>query len=314
MQEVRPAVVSVVTDLFQGDLGGGSGSGTGTGFVIDPSGIIVTNYHVVERAQRIRVITSEPDASEYDARVIGGEVEADLAVLKIDAEGLPTVQLGRSGDLELGQRVVAIGFALALEGGPTVTTGIVSALDRVIRARDPNCGAACENGTRTYRDVIQTDAAINPGNSGGPLVNLDGQVVGINTAGAGQAENIGFAIAIDAALPIIRHAIENPEAEIAYLGVVTTTVTSQLALENDLPVEEGAIVLDLAPQGPAERAGLRHGDVIVAFDGEAVDSTERLGELIRAQRPGERVEVEVIREGDRRTLSATLGVNPDPTA
>src|SRR5436309_3239116 len=191
VEAVRPAVVNVTTNLFQPNpLGGESGRGVGTGFVIRSDGIVVTNFHVVEHAQRITVITPPPDSKRYTGRVIGGDQNADLAVLKIDATGLPTVPLGNSGRLELGERVVALGYALALPGGPTVTSGIVSALGRTIQAQDPNCDT-CKNGVRTYTGVVQTDAAINPGNSGGPLVNLTGQVVGINTAGANQAENIG---------------------------------------------------------------------------------------------------------------------------
>ena len=182
-------------------------------------GVVVTNCHVVEGGSKITVSTSEAEPREFDARVIGGDCLHDLAVLKIDATGLPTVQLGDSGSLQLGQRVVALGYALALEGGPTVTTGIVSSLDRTIQAQDPNC-EVCDNGVRTYSDVIQTDAAINHGNSGGPLVDMQGRVVGINSAGDDSAENIGFAISIDSAKDTIAQAQTDPLAATAYLGRV----------------------------------------------------------------------------------------------
>ncbi len=312
VERVRPAVVNVTTDLLQQNPFGQSGQGVGTGFVIRSDGIVVTNYHVVERAQRITVITPPPDSRRYAARVIGGDQAADLAVLKIDAQDLPTVALGDSSRLQLGQRVVAIGYALALKGGPTVTTGIVSALGRTITAQDPNC-ETCDNGRRTYSNVIQTDAAINPGNSGGPLVNLAGQVVGINTAGAGQAENIGFAIAIDAAEPTIKQAVDDPAAPVAYLGVVTQDVSPSLAFQFGLSVETGAYVVDLSPNGPAETAGLEAGDVIVGFDGQAVPGSDRLGELIRSRRPGDQVRVEVVTpDGGRESFEVTLGVNPLP--
>ncbi|MGZ8663004.1 MAG: S1C family serine protease, partial [Actinomycetota bacterium] len=169
VERVRPAVVSVTTDTIDlGSFGQGGGHGVGTGFVIRADGIIVTNYHVVEGAQRITVITPEPEAERYPARVIGGDAAADLAVLKIDAQGRATIPLGDSAELQLGQQVVAIGYALALEGGPTVTTGIVSALGRSLDVSDPAGRDACETGGRTSSDVIQTAAAINPGNSGGP--------------------------------------------------------------------------------------------------------------------------------------------------
>lgn len=313
VERVLPSVVNVTTDQF--DAFGGSGEGTGTGFVVRESGVIVTNYHVVENAQRIRVITSGDEADEYEARVIGGDQTADLAVLKVEAEGLPVVTLGSSGALDLGQRVVALGYALGLEGGPSVTTGIVSALDRVITAQDPRC-KVCENQERTYRDVIQTDAAINPGNSGGPLVNMAGQVVGINTAGvgAGFAENIGFAIAIDAVKPTIENAIEDPREAVAYLGVISRSMDAALALQLGLDLEDGAVIVGVAPGGPADRAGIRPGDVIVGFGGEGVDDSEELGERIRNHGPGDRVRIDLVSSDGQRSVTATLGVNPDPAS
>ncbi|MGH2658131.1 MAG: S1C family serine protease, partial [Actinomycetota bacterium] len=179
VERVLPAVVNVVNES-------GETRGEGTGFIVRSDGIVVTNYHVVEGASTITVLTSEEVPERYTARVIGGDIQADLAVLDMDAEGLPTVPLGDSDALELGQELVAIGYALGLEGGPSVTSGIVSSLTRQITVQDERCDA-CENRQRTYTDVIQTDAAINPGNSGGPLVDLAGRVVGINTAGAGTA-------------------------------------------------------------------------------------------------------------------------------
>src|SRR5712691_3571514 len=188
---VLPAVVNVTTDIFQ--AGAGQGQGVGTGFIVRSDGVIVTNCHVVEGASKLTVFLNGGSGAKYDGRVIGADCEHDLAIVKIDATGLPTVPLGNSDALQLGQRVVAIGYALALDGGPTVTSGIVSSLDRTINANDPGCAVqTCQNGGRTYAGVIQTDAAINPGNSGGPLVNMAGQVVGIDTAGSQNAENIGF--------------------------------------------------------------------------------------------------------------------------
>jgi S1-C subfamily serine protease len=317
VERVLPSVVNVTTDQSDLQIGGGGGRGVGTGFVVTPDGFIVTNWHVVEGASRIRVTTSGEDPRTFDARVVGGDASADLAVLKVDASGLPALPMGRSTNLRLGQPVVAIGYALALEGGPTVTAGIVSALGRVVTARDPACDPeVCgPDQERTYRDVIQTDAAINPGNSGGPLVDLRGRVVGINTAGvqAGAAENIGFAIAIDAARPTIEEAVANPEAPVPYLGVVTTSVNRVLAIQYGLPVDVGALVLEVAPGGPAERAGLQRGDVIVGFGGQSVADSEALGALIRSRRPGQRVEVGIVSaDGSRRTLQVTLGVNPLP--
>ncbi|MDP9296251.1 MAG: trypsin-like peptidase domain-containing protein [Actinomycetota bacterium] len=320
VQAVRPAVVNVTTDLVQQSQFGGTqpGQGVGTGFIISPDGIVVTNYHVVEHAQRITVITPGTDTAKgtsYQARVIGGDQAADLAVLKIDATGLPTVHMGDSSQLLLGQRVVAIGYALALKGGPTVSSGIVSALGRVISAQDPNCDtrSACPNGARKYSGVIQTDAAINPGNSGGPLLDLNGNVIGIDTAGAGQAENIGFAIAINDAKPTIFDAARNPSGPVPYLGVVTEDVTPGLAAQFGLPATKGAYVVSVAPGGPAEKAGISGGDVIVGFDGNSVPGSDQLGTLIRTHKPGDSVQVEVVSSSaGRRTVDVTLGVNPLP--
>ena len=311
VQRVRPAVVNVTTNLLEQSPFGGAqpGRGVGTGFVIRSDGVVVTNWHVVEGATRIKVITPPPDQHEYEARVIGGDAEADLAVLKISATGLPTVPLGHSSSLKLGQRVVALGYALALSGGPTVTSGIVSALNRTITAQDPNF----QQGQRSYTHVIQTDAAINPGNSGGPLVDLSGRVVGINTAGAGQAENIGFAISMDEAAQVIRDAVANPEGAVAFLGVSTTDVTPGLAFQFSLPVESGAYVVSVAPGGPAEDVGIGSGDVIVNFDGQTVSGSDQLGDLIHEHKPGDEVTVGVMESsGQRRTFTATLGVNPLP--
>ncbi|HEX2090241.1 MAG TPA: trypsin-like peptidase domain-containing protein [Actinomycetota bacterium] len=309
VDRVAPAVVNITTQVLEVDPLGAvqQGSGTGTGFIVREDGVIVTNFHVVEGATRIRVVLPPPNRDTFTARVIGGDEEHDLAVLKVPGDSLPTIPLGRSSTLQLGQRVVALGYALALEGGPTVTSGIISSLQRTIRIPDPQAGV-----TRTLQDALQTDAAINPGNSGGPLVDLNGNVVGINTAGAGQAENIGFSIAIDAAKPMIDRAMRRPAQPVAYLGVSTTTLDSGLAFQLGLPVDQGALVQ--AVTGPSEDAGIEPGDVIIAFEGERIITTEDLGRAILRRRPGDRVDVRIIRpDGESSTLRVELGVRPLPT-
>jgi serine protease Do len=313
IERVLPAVVNVTTDAFTTTGGGIEPSrGTGTGFVIREDGVIVTNCHVVEGANKITVQTPEIgdiEPQEFEARVIGHDCDKDLAVIKVDTSGLPTVSLGKSSELRLGEQVIALGYPLRLEGGPSVTSGIVSALDRTIEVNDPNFG------NREYTDIIQTDAAINPGNSGGPLVDLDGNVVGINSAGvtADAAENIGFAISIDSALATIQHAIADPAAPVAYLGVVSDDVTASLVLQLDLPVEQGAYIIDVSPDGPAEGAGVEAGDVIVRFDGDEVTGQEQLGELIRDHAPGDEVEVVVVKpSGATEAYTIELGLNPGP--
>jgi S1-C subfamily serine protease len=215
--------------------------------------------------------------------------------------------------------VVALGYALGLDGGPSVTAGIVSSLTRQIDVQDTGCPVEeCgTDQTRVYEHVIQTDAAINPGNSGGPLVNMAGQVVGINSAGANQAENIGFAIQIDSVKPTIFQAAENPDAPVAYMGILGPVPVSdpQVQFQLDPPVEEGVVIQDVVPGGPADRAGIQPGDIVVEFDGESIATDDDLVSAIRSHDPGDEVEVEVVHEdGSRDVVTVTLGVNPVPTS
>jgi S1-C subfamily serine protease len=231
----------------------------------------------------------------------------------VNATGLPTVPLGDSAKVALGERVVAVGYALALPGGPTVTSGIISALQRTVQAQDPNGGAGGQPITRTYQDVMQTDAAINPGNSGGPLLDLAGNVIGINTAGNESAQNIGFAIAINAARPIIEQAVAHPSAPEAYMGVSTETVDAGLASQLGLLIDHGALVLAVAPGGPASKTSITQGDVIVSFEGKALNTSDQLGSFIAKHRPGDAVKVEVVdAAGNRSAVTVTLGVRPLP--
>ncbi len=305
VERVQPAVVNVTTNLASPQaLGGGQSQGTGTGFIVRPDGVVVTNFHVVEGALSIEVFTS--GGEEFQARAIGADPNADLAVLKIEAEDLPTVQLGDSDALQLGQPVVALGFALALEGGPSVTAGIVSAMGRNIQAQTPG------GEPRTLEELIQTDAAINPGNSGGPLVDLAGRVVGINTAAAQTAENIGFAIAINRARPVIDEALEHPEAPVPYMGVSTVDVDPLVAAQFGLSVETGALVADVAPGGPADRAGVAPGDVIVEIEGRDVEDSDDVRDAILDHAPEEVIQVVFMRGLVRMEAAVTLTSRPLP--
>jgi S1-C subfamily serine protease len=309
VERVRPAVVNVRTTF---DVGVDR-EAEGTGFLVDPEGVVVTNFHVVEAPADAQVITIDvilADGRRHPASLIGGDPQADLAVLQVQARGpFPSIPLGRSGGLQLGQQVVALGFALGLEGGPSVTTGIVSALGRTIEAGGPGIDP------RIYEGVIQTDAAINPGNSGGPLVDLEGRVIGVNTAGvqAAAAENIGFAIAIDRARPVIEEAIADPAALQAYLGVTTQTVTPALQAQLELAVGQGALVRQLAPGAPAIRAGIEVGDVIVGIVDRAIATTEEIGEVLGDLEPGDRVTVLVVRGQEEQAIELTLAARPLPT-
>jgi serine protease Do len=221
-------------------------------------------------------------------------------VLKIDAKDLPTVKLGDSSTLHVGDPVVAIGNALALEGGPTVTDGIVSALKRTISE---------QNGVR-LQNVIQTDAAINPGNSGGPLVDSQGRVVGINTAVAGQAQNIGFAISIDQANQVLKQ-LENGESPTQpFLGVQTIDMTSALESQLGLAVDHGALVVGVTPGSGAATAGIQRGDVILRFGSTDIKTADDLANAVASAKPGRRADVVVQRGPQQATVTVEIGQQP----
>ena len=294
LQGAVPAVVAIVDDG-----GPDSGGAAGTGFVIDPSGVIVTNNHVVDGAKQIQAVFS--DGTTRDAKVLGQNPPSDLAVVKVDATGLPTIALGNSDRVQVGDDVVAIGNALALQGGLTVTRGIISGLHREVGT---NTGSALE-------DVLQTDAAINPGNSGGPLVDAQGRVIGINTAIAdpGSAQNVGFAIPISNAKVIIQRLREGKQP--ALLGVRTVNVDQAKVDGESVEVDEGAYVQEVTDGTPAAKAGIRAGDVVTAVDGKKIDSAAALGGVIRQHQPGDEVDIELDRDGDTVTVHAKLTETPN---
>jgi S1-C subfamily serine protease len=289
-----PAVVALVDDG-----GPDSGGAAGTGFVISADGVIVTNNHVVEGAKKIQALFS--DGTTRDATVVGRNAPSDLAVVKVDATGLPTIALGDSNQVQVGDDVVAIGNALALQGGLTVTRGIVSGLHREVGT---DTGSALE-------DVIQTDAAINPGNSGGPLVDARGRVIGINTAIAdpGSAQNVGFAIPISNAKTIIDRLRVGKQP--AFLGVHTLDVSQAKLDGHDVSVDDGAYVESVGTGTPADKAGLEVGDVVVKVDDTPITSAAELGGVIRKYLPGDKVQIEVDRGGDSKTVTATLEEGPN---
>jgi putative serine protease PepD len=300
LRKIEPAVVSINTRGFsESDLFGvAPQQGAGTGIVISADGLVLTNAHVIAGATSIKVRTI--DGKVRDGRVLGAVTTADVALVKMkDASNLQTATLGRSSKLVVGDDVVAVGNALGLGGDPTVTLGIVSALGRSIDT---------DNGR--LEGVIQTDAAINPGNSGGPLVNSDGEVVGVNTAIAGQAQNIGFAIAIDTIKPIIDRLEAGGDTSQAFLGVSSLTVDQQVAQQLGLSIEKGALVRDVTPGSPAENAGIRPGDVVTKLDGKDIASSDDLVAAVRGHKPGDAVEVTVDRQGQRRTVKVELGSRP----
>jgi putative serine protease PepD len=300
LRKIEPAVVSINTRGFsESDLFGVTPQqGAGTGIVISGDGLVLTNAHVISGATSIKVRTI--DGKVRDARVLGAVTTADIALVKMnDASNLQTATLGNSSDLVVGDDVLAVGNALGLGGDPTVTLGIVSALGRSIDT---------DNGR--LEGVIQTDAAINPGNSGGPLVNSDGEVVGVNTAIAGQAQNFGFSIAINTIKPIIDRLKAGGDTSQAFLGVSSLTVDQQVAQQLGLDVEKGALVRDVTPGSPAENAGIRPGDVVTKLDGKDIATSDDLVAAVRGHKPGDAVEVTVDRQGQTRTVKVELGSRP----
>jgi putative serine protease PepD len=287
---VAPAVVSIQVE-------GSGGVGAGSGVILSSDGEVLTNAHVVEGATTIRVVV-EGETEPRAARVVGSDPVADLALLSLDGpDGLPTIVLAEPFDVAVGDDVVAIGNALGLQGGPTVTRGIVSALDRSL-----------EIPAGTLSGLIQTDASISSGNSGGPLVNVDGEVIGINTAVAAatgrgtSAENIGFAIAVDRIEPVL-DALRGAAA-----GSATGT-TPRLGVNGADPTDgtRGALVIAVAPGSAAAGAGLEIGDVIVKVGDNVVVDAASLAGAVRAHRPGELVEVVVLRNGRSQTFLVVLG-------
>ena len=271
------AAVKSATVLILNLGADGTTQAAGTGFIIDASGLIVTNNHVVTGASSVKVQLPSPDGRTLVAQVVGTDSQTDLAVLRIDATALPTVTLGSSSDLTVGQWVVTVGNALALDGGPTVTAGIVSATGRDVE-QSATASRPGQSGTSAIAlyDLIQTDAAINEGDSGGPLVDLQGRVIGINTLGTSSAQSIGFAIPIDSALPIIQQLIENGKVTRATLGVQGQSLTPLLAAEEGTTSTSGVLVSGVQAGSGAATAGIRFGDVITAIGGTAVTGQEDL--------------------------------------
>jgi len=269
--QVRPGVVSVIEtgmsmDYFMRPV---QTEGEGTGIVIDAEGHILTNYHVISGAESVSVYAE--DGRERSARVVFGDPATDIAILEVeDAEGLVPLVLGDSSLMEVGDPVIAMGNALGLdETSPTVSVGIVSALGRTI-----------ETDQAVLEDLIQTDAAINAGNSGGPLLNAAGEVIGINTAIASGAENIGFSISVDSVKEEITQALSG--VGVSFVGVTTIENSADLAARYRLVTDRGLIVTSVLPTGPARDAGLEAGDIILAVDGVEVDSTDQLDAAVAA--------------------------------
>ena len=302
VEAVKPAVASIVvgTVSYNIFLQPVPTEQAGSGVIIDDRGYIITNNHVVEGAESIAVTL--PDGRTFDAALVGTDPLTDLALIKIEGDSLPTAVFGNSSEARVGDWVVAIGNALALKGGPTVTVGVISALGRTIEA---------ESGWSLY-DVIQTDAAINPGNSGGPLINLQGEVVGINTAkiSAVEVSGVGFAVSADTARPVVTGLIAKGYVSRPYLGISLVTLTPAIARSYDLATEVGAMVYRVVTGTPADKAGLRANDVITRIDGETVTTADDVVLAIRAHDIGDEIELTYLRGSREITTSAKLVERP----
>jgi serine protease Do len=300
--EVAPAVVSIVVETvsYNWFWQAVPQTGAGSGIIISPDGYIVTNNHVVEGANEVTVTLN--DERTFDATIVGRDAQTDLAVVKIDASNLSYLHLLSNSleQLSVLDPVVAVGNALALPGGPTWTTGVVSNLGRSIQE---------ENGV-VLDDIIQTDAAINAGNSGGPLLDAAGQVVGINVAIASNAENIGFAISTDTAIPVVQSLIAEGKVVRPWLGVSVVTVTQSIQRYYHLSVDAGALITSVTSGGPADEAGLSAGDVIVKMDEDDISTAAELTSAINSHQIGDQVEIVYYRGNVQKVTNATLEESP----
>jgi serine protease Do len=300
--EVAPAVVSIVTETvsYNWFWQAVPQTGAGSGIIISSNGYIVTNNHVVEGANKVTVTLS--DGSTFAATVVGTDAQTDLAVVKIDANNLSYLHFLSSSleQLSVLEPVVAVGNALALPGGPTWTTGVVSNLGRSIE----------EDTGVVLNGIIQTDAAINAGNSGGPLLDTAGQVVGINVAIASNAQNIGFAISTDTAIPVVQSIITEGKVVRPWLGVSVTTVTPTIQQYYNLAVSAGALITSVTSGSPADKAGLRPGDVITKLDNVNINTTDDLVSAIGSHQVGDHVQIVYYRGSVQNVAVATLGQSP----
>ncbi|HVP23358.1 MAG TPA: trypsin-like peptidase domain-containing protein [Conexivisphaerales archaeon] len=295
VNKVLPSVVTistvqVVEELFRAHPIQGMGSGV----VVHPEGYIATNNHVVANSRQLTIMTT--DGRKLQGRVVGVDPSSDVAVVKVDEKGLPVAEVADSEELRIGQTVVAIGnpFGFFL-GGPTVTRGVVSAAHRDISLEE-----------NIFEDLIQTDAAINPGNSGGPLIDLHGHVVGLNTAMIPYAQGIGFAIPASTVRKAVEDLILYGKVTRTWLGIAGFSVDRNVAEHYRLPVEEGVAVAGVAKGGPAFRAGVNPGDIITSLDSSQIRTIKDLRKYIRSRKPGDELQIELLRSGKRYTMKAVL--------
>ncbi len=310
-KSVSPSVVSILTSsrsTSPRSFNSQSKQGAGTGMIVSKNGYILTNKHVVKGVDNVQVVLTSGKSYD-DVKIVGTDPLNDIAFLKINGiSDAPAVTLGDSKTVRIGQSVIAIGNALG-QYQNSVTSGIISGTGRPVLASTDGTSSGAESLT----DLLQTDAAINSGNSGGPLLNLKGQVIGINTAIAQDAQGIGFAIPIGAAKGILNEVLETGKLRRPYLGVQYVSITPEVRAEYKLDVDKGDLVTatrgsSVQKNGPADKAGIKDGDIIIAVDGVAVGQGSSVSSLVSENRPGDKVDITVLRDGKKQKFTATLGV------
>jgi S1-C subfamily serine protease len=306
-KKVMPSVVgiSTVSQTYTQTIFGlqqGTQQGVGTGIIVTEDGYILTNSHVVNDGDSQSITVDLYDGSEYTGTVLWNSTDLDLAIVKIDATGLTAADLGDSDDVEIGDYAVAIGNPLGLDFERSVTQGIISGLDRTITTTDSSTGSQ-----NTMEGLIQTDASINSGNSGGPLINSDGEVIGINSAKASSAEGLGFSIPINTAMPIIQEIKESGTYEQTYIGISGMNVESVIAkYQTDFNADEGIYIVQIYTNSPASKAGLQEGDIITEIDGNEVEDMSDLKKELVKYRPGDQVKITFERNKQTQTVEVTL--------
>ena len=299
VEKISPSIVSISTKhlLNYGLFNTYEATGIGSGIILNPDGHIVTNHHVVSDAKTAEVYLI--DGKRYDAQIIATDSSTDVAILKIDGENFYSGQFGDSGGLRLGQTAIAIGHSLGLQGGPSVTVGVISAVGRNI----PTPNGVLEN-------MIQTDAAINPGNSGGPLIDSDGNIIGINNAVIPYANGIGFAIPSNLVRDIANELITNGRVVRPWLGIIGIDMTPGLASYYRLHADHGALIVQINEDSPAQKAGLKPGDIILQVEDHTVNGIEDLRRTLWKHKTGENIHVKIIRKHHH--LQGTLRLSEMP--
>jgi len=295
IEQVSKSVVNIntVRVLYDGFYQTVPVKGMGSGFIFDERGYILTNNHVIEAAEKILVTLA--DGHSIGGRILGNIRSLDIAIVKIETERMTVAKLGDSDKLRIGQSVFAIGNPFGLAGGPTVTSGVISALNRTIHSQEGE-----------FQNLVQTDAAINPGNSGGPLIDTEGQVIAICTAIIPYAQGIGFAIPINVAKDLAQEIITRGVLIRPWLGITGLNITREVAYHYGIPVDRGVYVVNVTPDSPADKAGMERGDILLEMGSKRIDTIDELQRTLLERKPGDRIEVTVLRGRQKGRLGVIL--------